>query len=101
MLASIQILFCCLLPALFAFAGCYLSVSACFRHPTIRQLASAATILATNMFSVLMLVQSIGQSGMNPVLPIALIFLAFVFAMIQFATALVLGAINCLRKRIS
>ena len=101
MLVPIQILFCCLFPALLALAGCYLSISASFRHTTIRQLASTATILATNLFSVLTLIQGVGQSGINPVLPIALILFAFVLAIVQFATALVLGAISRLRKRMS
>lgn len=101
MFAAITILFCFLVPSVFAFGSIAISISAVRRHVSRRQLVAAAFVMAANVSSVSVLFRDVYTGDSISILPLVMIGTLFVLSIGQFATASVFGAIGRLRQRLA
>jgi hypothetical protein len=95
---TLHILICLLIPGSIAIAAALLTISACYQRPTVGQLARTILLLAVNMAAVVLLFQKTINGEGAMLVPVAVICTAFAFAMFQFATALLFGAVDRLRR---
>ena len=101
MYAALNILFCFLVPCLFALGASYLSLSALRHHTTFRQLVFSAFVVMASVASVSVLFQDVFTGQAVSALPIALVSFCFIFSIGQFATAALLGAVGRLGQKMA
>lgn len=87
-----------LFPAMVAIAAILLSINAACRHMTLRQILMTAAVLGSSIAAVSMMYESISQSQTVAVWPVLLIGATALFALAQFALAIVFASLTRLRQ---